>query len=143
MNDTLKRTGIVAALLAAGVIGLAGCASDAEEPAGGGDGGAATEQDAGEESAEFVADLEEGVQIVNDQLAEQPDLTQIMLASDVDQPTQKYGMWVMPYHPSDAVEKYISTIQVADGEFVVEATSAETGTVWQMDQDGALAEAGE
>lgn len=70
-------------------------------------------------------------------------MTQIMLASDVDKPTQKYGMWVMPYYPSDAVEDYMSTIQVEDGEFHVTATSSETGQEWEMNQDGDMTEAEE
>lgn len=146
MKTTLVRMTAVAALAAAGILGLSGCGGgDAAAPSE--DKGTSTEQSTGgeqstgEESEAFVADLTEGVKIVNDQIAKVPNMTQIMLASDVDQATQKYGMWVMPYHPSDAVKKFISTIQIDGGKFVVTATSAETGKVWEMDQDGALTEA--
>jgi hypothetical protein len=65
-----------------------------------------------------------------------------MLASDVEKPTQKYSMWVLPYYPSEAVEKYTMTIQIEDGAaFHVTAVSAETGKTWQMDQDGDMTEA--
>lgn len=146
-KTTLVRMTAVAALAAAGILGLSACGggdapapaddkgTSAEQGAGGG------EESTGEESEAFVADLSEGVKIVNDQIAKVPNMTQIMLASDVDQATQKYGMWVMPFKPSDAVEKFISTIQIDGGKFVVTATSAETGKVWEMDQDGNLAEA--
>lgn len=138
MKTTFIRAGAVVALVAAGMLGLSACGGDgANSPSGPG----SSQQGAGQESEEFTADLSEGVKIVNDQIAEVGDLDQIMLASDVKQPTQKYGLWVMPYYPSEAVEKYISTIQIEDGKFVVTATSAETGKVWQMDQDGNISEA--
>ncbi|WP_029069056.1 hypothetical protein [Jonesia quinghaiensis] len=151
MNNRLTRFSIAAAIATAGALGLTACGdSDAEQDAttsstqstqGEGSGDAAG--DNAEESAEFIADLEEGVKIINDQLAEIGTAPQIMLASDVQSPTQKYGMWVMPYYPSEAVEKYMSTVQVEDGKFVVTATSAATGKVWTMDQDGNVAEAAE
>lgn len=138
MNDTLKRFGIIAALAATGVVGLAGCGSDDAA-----DGGAAT--GSSEESEAFVADMQEGVDIVNAQIEEVgTPMDQIMLASDVEQATQKYGMWVMPYYPSEAVAEFQSTIQITDGtDFQLTATSADSGTEWNMDQDGNLTEAGE
>lgn len=139
MRKKLVRLGFGAAMMAVAAFGVTACGSD-DAPANNGDTNI-SEEVSSEESAEFVADLQDGVQIINDQIAEVGEMTQIMLASDVDQPTQKYGMWVMPYYPSDAVESYISTIQVNDGQFVVTATSAETGTQWEMDQDGNMSEA--
>jgi|SRR5690625_1468671 len=146
MKEKLTRTVLAAAFSAVAVFGLAACGSD--------DGNTGSEQNQSqdadngaennaEESQEFIDDLKEGVSIVQEQLDKEDSMTQIMLASDVDNPTQKYGMWVMPYYPSDAVEKYISTIQVEDGNFHVTATSAETGKVWEMDQDGNMTEAAE
>ncbi|HIY67671.1 MAG TPA: hypothetical protein H9830_15505, partial [Candidatus Agrococcus pullicola] len=123
MKNTLTRFGLVTTLAAVGLLGLTGCGSS--------DGGSADESDA------FVSDLQEGVDIISEQI-EQVDapMDQIMLASDVDQATQKYGMWVMPYYPSDAVAEYISTIQIENGsDFHITATSAETGAEWNMDQD--------
>lgn len=141
MKNTVMRTLATAAAAVVGIAGLAACGDSSDGDNGAGSGDSATAEGAvASESDEFVADLTEGVKIVNDQIAEVGGMTQIMLASDVEQPTQKYGMWVMPFYPSDAVEKYISTIQIDEGNFVVTATSAETGVEWQMDQDGNLAE---
>jgi hypothetical protein len=116
---------------------LAACGGDG----GDGGGGASAATAAAEESEAFVADMEAGVKIVNDAVAEEPATTKIMLASDVEQPTQKYGMWVMPYYPSEAVEKFTMTIEIDNGDFVVECVSAATGKTWQMDQDGNMTEA--
>ncbi len=144
MNTKLGRKGLAIVFSAAAIFGLTAC-GDADENTGSDqnqsqDAGDGAETDA-EESQEFIDDMTEGVDIVLGQLEEEPDMTQIMLASDVDKPTQKYGMWVMPYYPSDAVEEYMSTIQVEDGNFHVTATSAETGQQWEMDQDGNMTEA--
>ncbi|WP_156759444.1 hypothetical protein [Microbacterium karelineae] len=130
MKDTLTRFGLVTALAAVGAFGLAGCGSSDGAEGGG----------SSEESAEFVADLQAGVDIVNEQIEAVDDpMDQIMLASDVEDPTQKYGMWVMPYYPSDATAEYISTVQIENGtDFQVTATSAETGAEWNMDQDGEM-----
>lgn len=138
MKDTLTRFGLVISLAAVGVVGLAGCGSGGESADGG-----SSDAGSGEESEAFVADLQEGVDIVNGQIeAVDGAMEQIMLASDVEDPTQKYGMWVMPYYPSDAVEEYISTVQIENGtDFHITATSAESGTEWNMDQNGDMAEA--
>lgn len=138
MKDTLTRFGLVISLAAVGVVCLAGCGSGGESADGG-----SSDAGSGEESEAFVADLQEGVDIVNGQIeAVDGAMEQIMLASDVEDPTQKYGMWVMPYYPSDAVEEYISTVQIENGtDFQITATSAESGTEWNMDQNGDMAEA--
>lgn len=138
MRNKFIRIGLGAVMLASAAFGVTACGGNAEAPSSTSSPSAPAE--AGGESAEFVADLEAGVKTINEKLAEDDTMTQIMLASDVDQPTQKYGMWVMPYHPSEAVEKFMSTVQIDGGKFVVTATSAETGKEWQMDQDGALTE---
>ncbi len=143
MKNTLTRTGLVLAFSAAAALGLTACGSDegdakpsssASQSEGSSNGSDAAESEA------FIADLKDGVKIIADQLEAAGGATQIMLASDVEQPTQKYGMWVMPYYPSDAVAKYISTVQVDGDKFKVTATSAETSKVWEMDQDGNLTE---
>lgn len=142
MKNKLTRISLAAVISVSAAFGLAACgdsgSGDSPKP----ESSSSQEQNA-EESEAFVTDMKEAVKIVADQLAESPGATQIMLASDVDNPTQKYGMWVMPYYPSEAVEKYISTIQVDGDKFYVTATSAETGKVWEMDQDGKLTEATE
>ena len=147
MKNNILRAGFVMAVAVTAGFGLSACGSS-------GDGSSSSEgtstsqaaddsqkNDSGESEA-FVADLQDGVKLINDQIAEEADMTQIMLASDVDQPTQKYGMWVLPYKPSDAVEKFTKQIQIEDGtKFVVTAVSAESGKTWNMDQDGNMTEA--
>lgn len=144
MKKTIIRTAAVAAVAAAGMFGLAACG-------GGGDSAPAgsettetevveTEGSDGEESEAFITDLKDGVTIISEKVAEEPATTQIMLASDVEQPTQKYGMWVMPYYPSEAVDSYIMTVQVDGGKFHVEAVSKDSGKTWRMDQDGNVTE---
>ncbi|MDR1354812.1 MAG: hypothetical protein LBJ43_00810 [Propionibacteriaceae bacterium] len=109
------------------MLGLSACSSD--EPT-------VTESEA------FVNDMKDAVKIINDMVAQQPGMTQIMLASDVEQPTQKYGMWVMPYYPSDAIKKFTMTVPIKNGsEFFVTCISAATDKTWQMDQDGKMTEA--
>lgn len=147
MKTKLVRSLLTVAVATGATFGLTACSSDEPAPSQGGD----TNTSQGEEvedttdkaeSAEFIADMEEGVQIINDMIAENPDMTQIMLASDVEQPTQKYGLWVMPYYPSDAVQKYTMSIQIENGtDFYVTAISAETGKTWEMDQAGNMREA--
>ncbi|HMR49055.1 MAG TPA: hypothetical protein PKE40_07310 [Arachnia sp.] len=138
MRNKFIRVGLGAVLLASAAFGVTACGGNAETPSSTSSPSAPAAT--GDESAEFVADLQAGVQLINDKLAEDSAMTQIMLASDVDQATQKYGMWVLPYKPSEAVAKYMSTVQIDGGTFVVTATSAESGKEWQMDQDGNLTE---
>ena len=116
---------------------LAACGGGTPAAPGGSGGG---EPAAGESEA-FVNDLKAGVKLVNDQIKAQAGMTQIMLASDVDRPTQKYGMWVLPFKPSDAVKKFTQTIEITNGtDFVVTAVSAETDKTWTMDQAENMAE---
>ncbi len=146
MKNTILRAGFAMTVAVTAAFGLSACGSS--DNGSSSSGAAATSQAAEEapandsgESEAFVADLEAGVQLINDQIAQESGMTQVMLASDVDQPTQKYGMWVLPYKPSEAVEKFTKQIQIEDGtKFVVTAVSAETGKSWNMDQDGNLAE---
>ncbi len=147
MKNNILRAGFVMAVAVTAGFGLSACGSSDDGSSS--SEGTSTSQaaddsqknDSGESEA-FVADLQDGVKLINDQIAEEADMTQIMLASDVDQPTQKYGMWVLPYKPSDAVEKFTKQIQIEDGtKFVVTAVSAESGKTWNMDQDGNMTEA--
>jgi hypothetical protein len=141
MKTTLTRS-CVALLALTTALTLTACGGG--EPAKSGDAGvqASAAQSQSGESEAFVADLTEGVRLINEQIdKESTPMTSVMLASDVDQPTQKYGMWVLPYHPSDAVKKFTMKIEITDGtDFAVSATSAETGKTWKMNQDGELSE---
>ena len=147
MKNNILRAGFVMAVAVTATFGLSACGSS--------DNGSSSSEatstsqaaddsqksDSGESEA-FVKDLQDGVKLVNDQIAQESGMTQIMLASDVDQPTQKYGMWVLPYKPSEAVEKFTKQIQIEEGtKFVVTAVSAESGKTWNMDQDGTMVEA--
>lgn len=148
MKKSIVRLGLTAVTTVALAFGLTACggSGDGEGSAEGVDDPGTSEEVPAEESAEFIGYVNEAVQIVNDKIAnEDQPMQQIMLANDVDQPTQKYGMWVMPFAPDQAVvEKFISTIQIENGtDFQVELTSAATGKVWTMDQAGTLAEASE
>ncbi len=63
-----------------------------------------------------------------------------MLAADVDRPTQKYGLLVMPFVKSDAAEKVTGTVTIDGGKYTIDAVSAATGKTWQIDQDGVITE---
>ncbi|MDR1513763.1 MAG: hypothetical protein LBS56_09845 [Propionibacteriaceae bacterium] len=127
MLKNLTRAVVAAVFVVTAAWGLAAC--------GGG------EPDPPAESEAFVSDMTEGVRLINEQIAQGSLMTNVMLASDVDRPTQKYGMWVLPYHPSDAVEKFTMKIEIKDGtDFHVTAVSAETGKTWRMDQAGVMTE---
>lgn len=94
-----------------------------------------------DESDEFKADMQKAVDTVKEQLAKDPNQTQMMIANDVDQPTEKYGMWVLPFYPSDATKKFTMQIQIKDGKnFKVTLVSAASGKTWSMDQDGNITE---
>ncbi|MFV0451981.1 MAG: hypothetical protein ACK5LS_07020 [Propioniciclava sp.] len=133
MNNSVTR---ITAAAAAGVLalGLAGCSGGSEPAASGAAGGGP------EACAALTPDLETARQAVLDGLAEDDSLTQIMLAGDVEAPTQKYGLLVMPFVKSDAAEKVTGTVNIDGGNFVVEAEDAE-GLTCQIDQDGTISEA--
>lgn len=144
MKKTLLRTGMAVVVAASAALGLAACGgsnsgSTSSDQSGSASASASTNST--DESEAFVADMQTAVDAVNEQISKSPDMTQIMIASDVDQPTQKYGMWVLPYKPSDAVKSFIQTIEIKNGtDFVVTAVSAESGKTWTMDQAGKMAE---
>ena len=130
MNYKLRATGLALLIATGGALGLAACSSDTTttEPT------TAVEQPA----VDVAADLELARTTVLEALAEDPSRTQVMLAGDVDAPTEKYGLLVMPYVPSDAAERVTGTVNIDGGDFVIEAESATTGETWQIDQDGAI-----
>lgn len=133
MNTTKMRAAVLATLIAAtGTFGLAACSSGETAPA--------TSQNQAAD-VDVAEDLTTARQAVEDALAENANLTQIMLAGDVKQPTEKYGLLVMPFVKSDAAERVTGTVNVKDGKYVIEAVSAESGTTYQIDQDGTISEA--
>lgn len=133
MNRNKMRAGGLAVLIAAtGTFGLSACSSDTEEEA-------TTETETSADATVDVADdLELARTTVLEALEEDPSWTQVMLASDVDAPTQKYGLLVMPYVASDAAESVQGTITIDGENFTIDAESAATGDTWQIDQDGEI-----
>jgi hypothetical protein len=133
MNTSTLRAGALAAIiLATGTFGLAGCAGDSGTTSGSSSSSSSSQS----ETADVATDLETARQAIEDALAEDPNWTQVMLAGDVKQPTQKYGLLVMPFVKSDAAKHVTGTVNITDGKYVIEAESAETGETWQIDQDG-------
>ncbi|MDF2506617.1 MAG: hypothetical protein K0Q52_476 [Microbacterium sp.] len=146
MNSTKLRAGVLAAvILATGTFGLAGCAGDAGTTTGGANSSNSESSESGSKSdtSDVATDLETARQAIVDALAENPDWKQVMLAGDVKQPTQKYGLLVMPFVKSEAAKRVTGTVDIADGKYVIEAESAETGETWQIDQDGNITQASE
>ncbi|WP_062379970.1 hypothetical protein [Demequina pelophila] len=132
-NNKVRAAGLALLLAAGGSFALTGCAGD----------------DSSAEAAVEVADvdvatdLETARQAVLDALADD-DWAQVMLASDVEGPTVKYGLMVMPFVKTDAASRVTGTVDIVDGDqFKIEADSAETGTTWQIDQDGTITEVAE
>ncbi len=131
----ITTAGLSLAFGVAGILGLTACSSDSDDSS-------APAASAGiEQSASDVAtDLQTARQAVLDALADD-DWAQVMLASDVDGPTIKYGLMVMPFVQTEAADRVTGTVNVAeDGSFVIEAVSAATGKTWQIDQDGSITE---
>ncbi|MFV0285032.1 MAG: hypothetical protein ACK5IM_01425 [Demequina sp.] len=139
MNTKKMRAGGLAVLIAAtGAIGLTACSSDSDADATTG-----AETEVSQEAAVDVAtDLETAKAAVDEALADD-DWAQVMLASDVDSPTVKYGLMVMPFVPTDAAERVTGTVNIDGGNYVIEAVSAATGQTWQIDQDGTITEVAE
>lgn len=131
-RNKVMTTGLGLLIAVAGLTGVTACSSDS--------GSKDTETTVTAASTVDVAtDLETARQAVLDALADD-DWAQVMLASDVDVPTVKYGLMVMPFAPTDAAERVTGTVTIDGGNFVIEAVSAATGQTWQIDQDGAITE---
>lgn len=142
MKTSILRIGLAATLAVTLGAGLGACSSDSSSS------DAATTQSASAEAAdgedaETKADLELARQTILDTLADNPDLDQIYLASDVKKPTEKYGMLVVPYAYSEATEKLTTSIvKIESGpKFVIGAVAAESQKTWEIDQDGNITEA--
>lgn len=129
-NNKVLTTGLGMLVAVTGVFGLTACSGD--------DGGSGSSETT-ETDVDVAEDLQTARQAVLDALADD-DWAQVMLASDVDAPTVKYGLMVMPFVASDAAARVTGTVTIDGGDFVVEAESAATGQTWQIDQDGTIAE---
>jgi hypothetical protein len=128
-NNKVLTTGLGLLIAATGALGLTACSSDDN-----GSGSETTEVD-----VDVAGDLQDARQAVLDALADD-DWAQVMLASDVEAPTVKYGLMVMPFVASEAAARVTGTVTIDGGAFVVEAESAATGQTWQIDQDGTITE---
>lgn len=135
MNTNKLRAATLATLiLATGAFGLTGCATDTA-----GSNGSQTQA----ADVDVATDLQGARQAVVDALEADPSWAQVMLAGDVQQPTEKYGLLVMPFVKSEAAKRVTGTVNISDGKYVIEAESAETGQTWQIDQDGNITEVAE
>ena len=132
MNNTkLRATGLALLIAVTGAFGLTACSGD--------DGGSEGSSEGTEVDVDVAEDLETARQAVLDALADD-DWAQVMLASDVDAPTVKYGLMVMPFVASEAAARVTGTVTIDGGNFVIDAESAATGQTWQIDQDGTITE---
>ncbi len=135
MKRKVLSVGLGVLVAATGAFGLTACSND-DAPAGGGSSSSAPAA----AQTDVATDLQTARQTVLDALAEE-EWAQVMLASDVDGPTVKYGLMVMPFHPTDAAARVTGTVNIDGGKFVIEAESAATGETWQIDQDGTITQA--
>jgi len=135
-NDKLRAAGLALLIAATGTFGLTACSSD-DDSAASSDTVASVPAD-----VDVATDLQTARQAVIDALADD-DWAQVMLASDVDGPTVKYGLMVMPFAPTDAAERVTGTVNIDGGKYVIEAVSAATGDTWQIDQDGTISQVSE
>lgn len=133
MKRKVLTTGLGVLVALTGAFGLTACSSD--DAGSGGESAATTTQD-----VDVAEDLENARVAVADALAEDDSWAQIMLASDVQSPTVKYGLLVVPYSFSEASSRVQGTVDISDGKYTIEADSAETGQTWQIDQDGTITE---
>lgn len=131
-RHTLLSVGLGLTIALTGAAGLTGCSSSESKPA--------ASSSAAQSEADVAADLTTARQAVLDALKDK-DWAQVMLASDVKEPTVKYGLMVMPFVKTDKAERVTGTVNIDGGKFVIEAVSAADGKTWQIDQDGTITEA--
>lgn len=136
MKRKLAAIGAAAALSLIGAAGVAGCSSSSDEPK---DNGAAEEvvtvDEGAGDNAGTRADLEEARQTVLETMADKGPINEVMLASDVSAPEQKYGLWVVPYSWGEETERVDSKITLDGEKFTIKGTAVD-GTVLEIDQDG-------
>jgi hypothetical protein len=129
-NNKVLTTGLGLLIAVTGAFGLTACSGD--------DAGAGSSEGT-EVDVDVATDLQTARQAVLDALADD-DWAQVMLASDVEAPTVKYGLMVMPFVATDAAARVTGTVTIDGGNFAIEAESAATGQTWQIDQDGTITE---
>lgn len=134
MKRKVLTTGLGLLVALTGAFGLSACGGDGDS---GGDAAETTQAD-----VDVAEDLQTARQAVLDALADD-DWAQVMLASDVDAPTVKYGLMVMPFVASEAAARVTGTVTIDGGDFVIEAESAASGETWQIDQDGTITKVAE
>lgn len=146
MTTSLIRPVLTAALALSVGLSLAACGGGGTAPASGAASGASTSQSGAassstEEDGATKEDLKLALQTVKDTLAKNPELTQIYLANDVDKPTEKYGMLVVPYAHSESTEKLTtSVVEIEGGKYKIGALAKESQKTWEIDQDGKISE---
>lgn len=128
----ILTTGLGLLIALTGALGVTACSGDTGA-------GTAAQSSQATQNIDVAEDLENARQTVLEAL-EDDDWAQVMLASDVDAPTVKYGLLVMPYTYSEATERVQGTIEIDGGKFTIEADSAATGQTWKIDQDGTITE---
>ncbi|NTW41712.1 MAG: hypothetical protein HGA44_17840 [Cellulomonadaceae bacterium] len=131
-SNKVLSTSLGLMIAVTGAFGLTACGSD--------DSGTGTSSESTQAAVDVTEDLENARTAVADALAEDDSWAQIMLASDVEAPTVKYGLLVVPYSFSDAASRVQGTVTITDGDYTIEADSAATGLTWQIDQDGTITE---
>lgn len=135
MKNAYLRVSLTTAIGAIGIASLSGCSANDQNSISGNDTVSGVEVCTSVEN-----DLKEAQNTITDWMAQKGDLKEIMLASDVQSPTQKYGMWVVPYQPSEAVKKFSSKVTIDGGKYVFTAIDAESGVECGIDQDGSITE---
>ncbi|MBB1511745.1 hypothetical protein H5399_03890 [Tessaracoccus sp. MC1627] len=131
-TNKILTTGLGLLIALTGVFGVTACSGDNGA-------GSASQSSQATQNIDVAEDLENARQTVLEAL-EDDDWAQVMLASDVDAPTVKYGLLVMPYTYSEATSRVQGTIEIDGDKFTIEADSAATGQTWKIDQDGTITE---
>lgn len=133
-SNKVLSTGLGLLVAVSGVLGLAACGGSSD------DSGSGSTSASSRVAVDVTDDLQNARKAVADALAKDHNWTQIMLASDVDAPTVKYGLLVVPYTASHAAKRVQGTVTITDGKYKIEAESAATGKTWLIDQDGTITE---
>jgi hypothetical protein len=146
-KPALRRAGVLITLGFAATL-LAGCGSDGGDSApADAESSSSTEaesndsgSDAGAVDAAVQEDLEAAVAAINEAIPDFPDAAQFVLSSTATEASFVYGAVEVPYTPSEATTDVTGTVNVSDGAFEISGTSAESGTVYTINQDGEITE---
>ena len=92
-----------------------------------------------DEDVDVYQDLQDALEVVTAHLDyDNTSWAQIMLSDDVPGPEMKYGLLVVPFFPSDLVERNTRTVEISGGNFTIDVVSAETSITWTINQDGVI-----